>query len=1291
MRSLPKRDDSDDSLDSNFTTMKVATKDSYEKDQAKTEGLVKPSPKNKPPRRDLRNRSTDTEKDPDLVRPSADNDPDLSQNYKRVASWLLEHVARAKRTPFTPPKPNTPNPNAEHRDGQVWKTETGGFAAKKNGETRYDFKSHESARSWLKDTSTNDKPSEQDAPEETESPKEETETPKEDDPKSDPASPKPGSLYSPETEQEVEGIQKAFDKRYPGHDRSHLLIDLWNAFADNPQKVLDNAKQGGYSPEAVRAYLRLPPKVEGLSADVQHGLDKMHTFALYNSNLAGGKKSLQDLHAEIKAYPDDHQYLQGLKNTYGKESIEAWLAQDPSKFDSSPLPTGVADKPKSSPPAEGAEPPKPEGGAEPPKPESGAEPPKPEGGAEPPKPTEPPVPSPEPPKPETNEDGLPKIESESWNSLKKSLNTSDLQAFAKTLGVKVSPEGDIDVADLDEDKQETMDKAVKSLAKIEKAKAKGHTEYVKALVSSDAPKSYQDRMLKKALSPSTLVKEGGEDPSNLMAGLVKHLDESQISTLWKELDSADSKEQKAVKSHLYLQSLIGGKTIKGAPPAPPSVKPLMQVLHKQGLTHKILKPDGSFDFQHALSSPEMASAVETMTDKELTESLGGSDGANGPLCDALLGTGMHSAGKHWIRGNLQDSLRIYMAWGMPEHMVGGGKDKDKYLEDREKEEDVEDTEDDNTVESRVAARFNQHLDKTYRKMTQRIADRVAAADFGWGSGDTTSKTRQIQNEESRSWIEEMLKAQELGEQQRALLEHAKKSESPWDELLKRNDPPLFNVTASKFAYRATVLGGGRSHADNLRGMTPHSWGTKMSISRKGALQVTADLDRLASVFVEEAERLGVPVKIAEDFAKRCDALADVVEKSAGILRDADGVIVTAAEDVAADIGAPTKPIEEPKGSPDGIDAMGDQNENSGVLGVAIDNDLTEAKAIAKAAGLDVVAAKPAAESIKVLPGLTATVLRQHIDRLVDLQGEIAVSKKAIDSQLKAIKGLEDKQKEGSELLKKAAAALGKDGQFIAEAEKGLLQFTAFVKSNAPGVDQMINAPDPQNPEAKAGDFFGRIQADLGDEIAAKVQKIWETTREDLTEFNRVISPFKITAKTASVSDHALRTAGLADIVVGFKSWLAGEHGGLVARVVGFAGTIKQWVDKKIFRSKQLEKLISELNAMLLKAEDDMDNVMSKTAASSGMSNAAFLNKIDAGVRDKILKNIAKQYGISPKEALAEVTDAEAENLLDYMVEPERSAASVLMRKYKSASADAASEEANDEAPCACKKAHGYDL
>ena len=62
-------------------------------------------------------------------------------------------------------------------------------------------------------------------------------------------------------------------------------------------------------------------------------------------------------------------------------------------------------------------------------------------------------------------------------------------------------------------------------------------------------------------------------------------------------------------------------------------------------------------------------------------------------------------------------------------------------------------------------------------------------------------------------------------------------------------------------------------------------------------------------------------------------------------------------------------------------------------------------------------------------------------------------------------------------------------------------------------------------------------------------------------------------------------------------------------------------------------------------------------------NRAFLSVVDAESRAMILKSIARHYGISASEARDEVTHEEAESLLDYMVEPMRSAASVLMARH----------------------------
>lgn len=67
--------------------------------------------------------------------------------------------------------------------------------------------------------------------------------------------------------------------------------------------------------------------------------------------------------------------------------------------------------------------------------------------------------------------------------------------------------------------------------------------------------------------------------------------------------------------------------------------------------------------------------------------------------------------------------------------------------------------------------------------------------------------------------------------------------------------------------------------------------------------------------------------------------------------------------------------------------------------------------------------------------------------------------------------------------------------------------------------------------------------------------------------------------------------------------------------------------------------------------------------SQGKRNQVFLSMIDSRSNGAILAAIASHYGITPEEASTEVTDADAEHLLDYLVEPQRSAASALMKKH----------------------------
>jgi len=62
-------------------------------------------------------------------------------------------------------------------------------------------------------------------------------------------------------------------------------------------------------------------------------------------------------------------------------------------------------------------------------------------------------------------------------------------------------------------------------------------------------------------------------------------------------------------------------------------------------------------------------------------------------------------------------------------------------------------------------------------------------------------------------------------------------------------------------------------------------------------------------------------------------------------------------------------------------------------------------------------------------------------------------------------------------------------------------------------------------------------------------------------------------------------------------------------------------------------------------------------------NQMFLETISSTERDIILGSIARHYGISRDEALEEVVDDEAEDLLEYLTGSYRKVAFILMKRY----------------------------
>ena len=65
---------------------------------------------------------------------------------------------------------------------------------------------------------------------------------------------------------------------------------------------------------------------------------------------------------------------------------------------------------------------------------------------------------------------------------------------------------------------------------------------------------------------------------------------------------------------------------------------------------------------------------------------------------------------------------------------------------------------------------------------------------------------------------------------------------------------------------------------------------------------------------------------------------------------------------------------------------------------------------------------------------------------------------------------------------------------------------------------------------------------------------------------------------------------------------------------------------------------------------------------NGQINKMFLDSTDYNTHKDVLAAIAKHYGITADAALSEVTDPEAEHLLDYLTGETRTAVSLLMKR-----------------------------
>ncbi len=91
-----------------------------------------------------------------------------------------------------------------------------------------------------------------------------------------------------------------------------------------------------------------------------------------------------------------------------------------------------------------------------------------------------------------------------------------------------------------------------------------------------------------------------------------------------------------------------------------------------------------------------------------------------------------------------------------------------------------------------------------------------------------------------------------------------------------------SLNYKKVADRFSRYMASRISASVQRSAGSRSPTTMPKLSQVGVKKLTADLDRVASVFQHHAPKLGLPPRIASDFAWACDYMSDHLERKAGL-------------------------------------------------------------------------------------------------------------------------------------------------------------------------------------------------------------------------------------------------------------------------------------------------------------------------------------------------------------------------------------------------------------------------
>jgi len=396
------------------------------------------------------------------------------------------------------------------------------------------------------------------------------------------------------------------------------------------------------------------------------------------------------------------------------------------------------------------------------------------------------------------------------------------------------------------------------------------------------------------------------------------------------------------------------------------------------------------------------------------------------------------------------------------------------------------------------------------------------------------------------------------------------------------------------------------------------------LTRRGAANVTTDLDKIASLFQNRAAALGVPEKIAHDFAYRCDLLSDHIEKYATRLAAAEGDEAAEDEEAPATAGKKKAAVDEtgtsvePKPGNQGFDANEIGDLKAGPLEIITPPDepwmageFTQERFIALrekqqsgelaanaasgkadpklASSLDASIAKLA--KLAALGTLTDTQAEAAVKKLLELENALteveAEIEKLAGAAISKQKGIEAEHKKVLTMLKDnlPQTIVGQKAQIL-KVRTAIIKYTKSPERKRPGFEQM-KSTDTESIKEKGGDMFGRIEAELGAEIAAKVAVIADTVWEELTHIQPVVRGLKYEVENAPKTASA-KSAGVLDVILKFREWIGSKINQIMSLFKLGTGAIDSAADSLIRSLGEAEKALSKTAAAKAKKSEEVE-------------------------------------------------------------------------------------------------------